>query len=177
MEKATGYSLWLRPFGNIAFSLRQRIQKLSKRYDTPDFEPHVTLLGGLNAGEQELIQWTDMLGHSIAPFDIKLTRLATGNSFYQSLFIEIEKTDELMNARRRAEDLFDVKSTSTFKPHLSLLYSDFSVPEKKRLLNTMSQEIDLQFKATNVLLIKSEGTPDQWDKVHAVNFAESAPQI
>lgn len=169
MASAETYSLWLRPMGDIAFSLQQRIEKLSKKHNTPLFEPHVTLLGGLQAPKTELVNLTDALGSSLSPFDILLTRAATGTTFYQSLFVKIKETQPLMDARKKAEQLFDYSKEDYF-PHMSLMYCDFSREEKERILNTMGREFHIRFKVHNLMLVHSTGKPDNWKKIHAVEF-------
>ena len=110
MSNEQTYSLWLRPFGDIAHSLRERIKKLSEKYNTPIFEPHVTLLGGLQHGETELTQLTDTLAGALHPFDVVLTRAGFGDTFYQSIFVHAQKTSELVDARSTAEKLFGTHS-------------------------------------------------------------------
>lgn len=171
MASAETYSLWLRPMGDIAFSLQQRIQKLSKKHSTPLFEPHVTLLGGLQAPETELINLTEALGSSFRPFDILLTRAETGTTFYQSLFVKIKETRPLMEARAKAEQLFDYSTDKEdYFPHLSLMYCDFPREEKERILNAMGREFHIRFNVQNLLLMKTTGKPDDWKKIHAVEF-------
>lgn len=166
----TSYSLWLRPTGEIAFSLQQRIQKLSKKYDTPAFEPHVTLLGGLKDSHQQLINLTDTLASSLRPFEILLTRAGTGSSFFQSVFVHIKKTNQLSAARERAEKLFDLHPEESYMPHLSLLYGDLSTEQKQRILNSMGREFHIRFSVSGVFLIKTSGLPKTWEKVHSAEF-------
>lgn len=170
------YSLWLRPQGEIAFSLQQRIEKLSKKYDSPTFEPHVTLLGGLSAGETELTQLTETLARSLHPFDLILTQADVGNTFYQSVFARVKKTDEIMNARNTAKQLFSVEADEKKDhfPHLSLMYGDFPRDEKERVLNAMGREFHIRFSVSNLLLIETSGKPKDWKKIHSAEFAKDS---
>ena len=81
MSSSEKYSLWLRPFGDTAFSIQQRINKLSEKYGTPSFEPHVTLLSGIRYGETELIQLTETLAGALEPFDLLLTKAGYTEKF------------------------------------------------------------------------------------------------
>ncbi|MFH5832600.1 2'-5' RNA ligase family protein [Halalkalibaculum sp. DA3122] len=170
MSQKQTYSLWLRPFGDIAYSLHERIKKLSAQHDTPVFEPHVTLLGGLAAGETALTQLTDTLASSLHPFEILLTRAGYTDSFYQSLFVHAEKSEELVKARRNAERLFDVHPEEEFMPHLSLLYGNLTRREKERILNVMGREFHTRFPVHNLLLIETTGKPESWKKIHSAEF-------
>lgn len=169
MSQKQTYSLWLRPFGDIAYSLHERIKKLSEKHKTPVFEPHLTLLGGLDFGETELTQLTDTLASSLHPFEILLTRAGYMDTYYQSLFVHAELSEELDSAREMAERLFD-KEPEEFVPHLSLLYGDLSRKEKERILNVMGREFHIRFPVHNVLLVNTTGKPDEWEKIHSAEF-------
>lgn len=164
------YSLWLRPFGDIAFSLEQRIKKLSEKYGTPLFKPHVTLLGSVGKSETELVQLADTLAHSISPFEILLTTAGYDDTFYQSLYVKVDPADELMAARRRAEKLFGLEAAEPYHPHLSLLYGDLDREEKERILNVMGREFHIRFSISSLLLIRTDGLPHTWEHIHTSRF-------
>lgn len=169
MKQQQTYSLWLRPFGEIAYSLQQRIEKLSETYHTPVFEPHITLLGGLQLGKTGLTQLVETLASSLHPFDVVLTRAGYRDTFFQSLYVHVEKNEALLNARKTAEQLFD-HPEEEFMPHLSLLYGDFSRDEKERILNVMGREFHIRFPVHSILLVNTTGEPGRWEKVHSAEF-------
>ncbi len=173
MGMAKKYSLWLRPFGEIAFKLEQKIKELAQKHGTPVFEPHITLLGGLRKGETELIQLTDTLASSLHSFDVVLTNAGCRDDFYRSMYVHVKKSKELMDARATAERLFDNNPEEDFMPHLSLMYSDFGREEKERILNTMGREFHLRFPVQSILLIQTEGKPDKWEKIHSADFSKA----
>lgn len=170
MASSEKYSLWLRPFGDIAFSIQQRINKLSEKYDSPSFEPHVTLLSGLRYGETELIHLTKTLASGLKPFDILLTKAGYRDKYYQSLYVHVKKSEELMKAYQTALQLFDIDEQEEFIPHLSLMYGDFSQEEKERILSVMGREFHIRFEVHSLLLVKTEGYPDEWEKIHLAEF-------
>lgn len=170
MASSDKYSLWLRPFGDIAFSIQQRINKLSEKYGSPRFEPHVTLVSGLRYGETELIQLTKTLAGSLKPFDILLTNAGYRDKYYQSLYVHVKKSEALMKAYKTALQLFDIQEQEEFIPHLSLMYGDFSQEEKERILSVMGREFHIRFEVHSLLLVKTEGKPDEWEKIHLADF-------
>lgn len=170
MKESVTYSLWLEPSGNIAYKLQERIKKLSKEYKTPVFSPHVTLLGGLNSSETELVPLANTLASSAKPFELELTKAGYLNSFYQSLFIRVEESSKLKELRKKACRLFDCGNNEEFMPHLSLLYGDLSQKQKERILNIVGREFFIKFPVKNIVLMQTEGKPDQWRKVHTSVF-------
>lgn len=172
MSATSKYALWLRPFGDIAFSLKQRIRKLSEAHGSPLFEPHVTLLGGLTNSEVELVQMTNTIAISLKPFDVVLTRAGCRDTYFQSLFVYVEPSKELMNARKTAERLFGYESDEKFEPHLSLMYGNYPREQKERILNSMGREFHIRFPVDHLLLIQTGGDPSAWKKSHTAEFSK-----
>ncbi len=169
MDSAT-YSLWLEPSGGIAYKLQERIKKLSQKYNTPLFPPHVTLLGGLDSSQTELIPLTNTLASSVKPFELKLTKAGYLNTFYQALFIHVQENYQLRELRKNACQLFDCSDRQDYMPHLSLLYGDLSQKEKEKILNVIGREFYIRFPVKNIVLMQTDETPDKWRKVHVAVF-------
>jgi len=174
MEQSATYSLWLEPTGNTAYKLQQRIKELSKKYDTPLFSPHVTLLGGLTASKTELEALTETLVSSVTPFDLKLTNAGYLNTFYQSLFIHVEQNEGLTYLHKNACRLFDCPEEyeNEYMPHLSLLYGDINQKQKEKILNNIGREFYIRFTAKKVVLMHTDGKPEQWKKIHTAMFKQ-----
>jgi 2'-5' RNA ligase len=172
---ATGYSLWLRPYGDLAYKLKERIDKYSEEFGTPSFEPHLTLLGGLKQNETELISMTKVLASRLHPFDINLTTVSYDDEFYRSLYVLAEKSESIMEAHKTARRLFldeDDASASDFLPHLSLMYSNMDRNEKLRMINNHGKNVNSSFEVHGVMLVKTEGTPDEWEEIHSERFEQ-----
>ena len=165
------YSLWLQPSGDIAYKLQERIKKLSKEHGTPQFSPHVTLLGSLNASENELIPLTNTLASSVAPFELELTKAGYLDTFYQSLFIHVKDNSTLKQLRAKACQLFD-RNEEDYMPHLSLLYGDLSRNQKEKILNMIGREFFITFTVKSIVLMKTDGKPKDWKKAHAAVFSK-----
>src|SRR5699024_10821039 len=161
MSASSVYSLWLQPSGDIAYRLQERINKMSRQYGTPSFAPHVTLLGSLKASETELISLAGTLVSSLDPVELTLTKAGYHDQFYQSLFLHVKKNKMLGFLRRRACRLFDLNDSDRYTPHLSLLYGDLSQNQKERILNVMGREFYIKFPVSSIVLMQTEGTPDQ----------------
>jgi 2'-5' RNA ligase len=173
MGQSATYSLWLEPTGDTAYKLQKRINGLSKKYGTPSFPPHVTLLGGLSASQTELVALTKTLATSVKPFHLKLSKAGYLNTYYQSLFIHVEQNKGLAHLHKNACRLFDCPDEykgDRYMPHLSLLYGDLTQEQKEKILNIIGREFHIQFTVKKVILINADGKPDQWKKVHTAMF-------
>lgn len=170
MAEAQKHALWLRPFGDSAYELKERIERLSEKYDTPLFEPHITLLSGLRRGPTELIQLTDTLAASLSPFTVELGEPGYRDHYYQSLFLRIKKSDQLMDVQQTAEKLFGCTTDESYFPHLSLMYGDVAPKYKRMIVDTMGSFANDRFSVHSLLLIRTEGGVDDWKKLHTAEF-------
>lgn len=172
MTDSATYSLWLEPSGDVAYKLQERIKKLSKKHGTPLFTPHVTLLGGLKLSKTELVPLTNTLATSVKPFELNLTKAGYLNTFYQSLFIHVQLSPGLKELRNNACRLFDCPDKEEYMPHLSLLYGNLSQKQKEKILNIVGREFYIRFPVKSMVLMQTDGTPDEWRKVHAAVFKQ-----
>jgi 2'-5' RNA ligase len=170
MAENEKHALWLRPFGDASFALKERINKLSKKFDTPVFEPHITLLSGLRRGKTELIQLTDTLAGVLSPFSVQLTEAGYRDHYFQSLFVQVKESSCFIAAQETAEKLFGCTTDEQYFPHLSLMYGNIKQQEKLKLLNTMNNHFQIQFPVHSILLIKTEGEVNDWKKIHSAEF-------
>jgi 2'-5' RNA ligase len=170
MLKPSTYSLWLQPNGKAAHHLQERIKKLSRKYQTPVFSPHITLLGGLNESQTKLISLVDTLAHTLHPFELMLTTVDHRNTFYQSLFVHVQETRQLMELHKMAVRFFGEPGDNHYMPHLSLLYGDLSVKEKGVILNNIGREFYKNIEIKSLVLMNTSGEPNQWLKIHTAVF-------
>ena len=171
--EAKGYSLWIKPYGQTSFDLQARIDTLAETFGTSKFEPHITLFPGLEDSEASLINSTDILAHNLTPFEFTLTKIGYGDHYFHALYINVEQTPELMHTRELAERIFDMPPPRNFNPHLSLMYCDFTIHEKARITNTEKQVYNLSFEVHGLHLVKTQGTPDKWEKIHYADFGSN----
>ncbi|HKK45725.1 MAG TPA: 2'-5' RNA ligase family protein [Balneolaceae bacterium] len=170
MTKTATYSLWLEPSGDIAFRLEERIKKLSDKYGTPIFPPHVTLLGGLKYKEAELTTLANTLASSLDPFELELTKAGYEDNFYRSLYIHVKATSHLKEIHKMACQLFEMNYEDDFVPHLSLMYSELPQDQKERILNVLGREFHIHFPVKSIVIMQTDGKPEQWKKVHTSVF-------
>ncbi len=164
MIKIREYHLWLMPSGDVYNKLNHLISRLSKKYSSPNFEPHVTLIGKLIGSEQDVILKTLQLTGYIKPFTIKLKKIDYRDEYFKCLFITAEETEDLMKANLKASEIFNRKDSSKYFPHLSIMYGNFPVTMKKKIISEIGEIFNLNFKVKNMALL-SNGKPKNWHKV------------
>lgn len=168
--KTKGYSIWFIPDGKTFKILSKVISNLSKKYSSPFFDPHITLLGGIEKSEDEVIEKTQKLALKIKPFEIKLLGINFSDDFLKALFLEVKSTKAIMTANKLSQEIFKVDEL--YQPHLSLIYGNFPEKVKKDMIKRLNNKIvDLTFVVDKVYLYGVEGEIKDWKKIAEFQLA------
>ena len=155
------YSLWITPTSDLKESLDELILKLSKKYKSPRFEAHMTLLGNIDSDEKTMIQKTKELTSETKTFSLQLDEISFSTTYFQSVLVRVRSTDELMEANLKAKKVFQMDN-NVFMPHISLLYGNHQM----KLRGKIASEIELPkykyFKAEKIIVIPSTQNPAEW---------------
>jgi 2'-5' RNA ligase len=141
------------------------IQQLSKPYNTPEFEPHVTLLGGITGDLETIILKSAKLSSMIRFYSITLEKLDHREEFYRCLFAHIRQTDAVMQANARARSVFEHAAPDHYVPHLSLMYGTIEVRIKRRIIQTIGEKLQGTFPVESIHLYSTTGSPREWFRI------------
>jgi 2'-5' RNA ligase len=161
------YSLWLMPVGDLYHWLVDTIFELSRKYSTPTFEPHVTLLGRITGPEREVVSNSAELAQRISPFTIRLTRVDYLDRYYRCVFVRVAASGPLLKAHRAAREIFDLEKSPAFMPHLSLMYGDLARDVKEKIVAELGWQFELAFRARSLHLVLTRGEPGAWRHLRA----------
>ena len=162
-RNAQSYAIWLMPHGNDKHQLKAKIQSLSSDFDGPLFEPHVTLVGGFLGEEKKLLKKTETISKIIAPFIIVFDGVAYFNEFFRSLFLKVKFSSQLGAARVLACTELEWKENK-YLPHLSLIYGDYTVKQKGKMILSLDSVID-SFSVNNIYLAHNDEINLKWEVI------------
>lgn len=165
MRLEFSYSVWLMPTGAVNEKLSSIISNLSKKYGSPKFQPHVTLIGGFTSDEKELISKAEQLAELLNLFEVKLTSVHCLDEFFRSLFIVVEKTPELMNSMKIARGIFGLTENKDYTPHLSLIYGDFTKEIKDVIIKDIGKDFNMSFRIDKIYLVFNNEKDNIWTKI------------
>ena len=161
-HKASHYSLWLMPTGEVRQRLAATILDLSRQYAAPAFEPHVTLAGGIVGPAREVASKMAELAKRIPPFTIRLTKVDFLDEYFRCLFVRVAPTQPIMKANQAAREIFSLEKQPAFMPHLSLLYADLPSRVKERIAASLGRRFELEFRVSDVHLYLTKGEVAAW---------------
>lgn len=157
-----GYALWLVPEEPMFSLLTDDICRLSHRYSTPLFEPHVTLLSGITTEEHDTLEKTASLANSLKPLRLELDGVGYLDEYFRYVFIRVVPTAQVTQAHAAAKEAFGLQNKSPYMPHLSLVYGNLRTEEKKQITEDLGFEKGRIIEVRKLSLFRVSGAPHQW---------------
>lgn len=160
--KTSGYSLWLTPQKDVKKIYQRIIGNLSKKYHTPYFEPHVTLLGSISGDQTSVIDKTKQLLTFLKPIAAGGLKINFEDFYFRSIYLKLHKSPALKDFNLKAKKIFGFAQTSDYMPHLSLIYADLPIETKLREIQMLPEITNKEFKLEWLDLYYCEGEVRDW---------------
>ena len=154
-----GFSLWVTAQGNTQKRLEAVVKDLSKKFKGPNFEPHMTLLGPIPEGKEEVIRKAQIFARKIAPFKLTLGNVDYSSTYFQCVFIRVKTSIPLLEARMAAQKAFNIGSL--FMPHISLYYGDVSPKVREKIAKSIKLP-NLSFIVDRIIVTPATLDPSKW---------------
>lgn len=155
------YSLWIIPPPRLKKFLDKIILRLAKKYKSPKFEAHMTLLGSIDSDEKTILQKTRTLATRLKPFPLQLGEISFSTTYFQSVFVRVNSTAKLMEANLEAKKIFQL-SNNVFMPHISLLYGNNKMAVREKVVSEIKLPDDKFFKAEEIAIVPTTQNPAEW---------------
>lgn len=165
-----GYSLWLMPEGVVYTRFLEIINQLAEEFSAPVFEPHVTLLGGIEGVEEDILSKTQKLAFLLGPYKINFSKIDYEDFYFRALYLRAEKTEEVAEANQKAREIFDIGEQGDYMPHLSFMYGDFPESQKQKIIQEIGNNFPIGFEVASIDLFKTEGEVSAWYRVKKFPF-------
>jgi 2'-5' RNA ligase len=165
-----GLSLWLIPEGEAHEKLSELIERFSRRFGTPAFEPHLTILGGIPSAEDRWLRRCADLARDTTPPHVRTDGAAFEDSYFRCLYLQAEATSALREIHNRARALLIGGEARPFLPHVSLLYGRLSREQKRDLVDELASLPQLSFVPRYLDVLTTEGPPAAWARAARFPF-------
>lgn len=167
MLKGRGYSLWALPEPG----LRQRLAEEIRRRNAIPWEPHLTLIPGMDGPPDGLLAHMRELGERLRgrPIHVELGGAEMAPDPFRCVFLSVRSTsasfDDLLVSASR---LLHHPAIAIDAAHLSLVYADMALAERARIAG----EIEARYAGTCAIsalsLYRTEGPLSSWLSVGEV---------
>jgi 2'-5' RNA ligase len=166
-DVSSEYSVWLVPDrDSTAYrQLAETIEDYAEAYDTPAFDPHVTILGSISDEQDRIARQIEDLVTGYDPLELPLTNVHCSTTTHQCVFQFVDPNEPLFELHRDAVRSFDA-APGMYVPHVSLLYSDVGMAERVRLVQEIDQESLPETATTDTIeVVDTQGPVDDWQPV------------
>ena len=116
------HSIWLMPVAEDAATLERMVEDFSGRFDTPRFQPHLTLVEDMERSVGELAPLVEEVAAGIRPFTAPVAAIGVSALFFRSFYARFVAEGPLLELKRRAIEKILPGDIMEFMPHISLAY-------------------------------------------------------
>ena len=183
------FSVFLVPAAEDLRWAEGEIRELAARYDSPPFEPHVTVYGGPFADESELEPLCRALkdvAAEMGPITLHINGLGVTEEYFKTLFVSFGEEPLLRRLHEAVKGAVARDSGYELEPHLSLLYADIPLAAKEKASRTVLLDRgEMRFDGVKLVVpdpvtgwsdtrrwqtIVRVGLGKKWEKIWAVLF-------
>ena len=159
-------SLWLALDPPSQARLDALIAELAAHLQGPRFRAHLTLLPRLRATEGEALERAAALAVRTPAQALTLFRAVHTPAYYRCLFLEAQRTPELLGAHQRARRLFP-GSPDDFLPHLSVAYGRLPALVAEPVARSLEQSVPLPLaaRAERLEVWSTRGDASGWQAI------------
>jgi 2'-5' RNA ligase len=159
------HSIWLMPISEQEGAFAAIVRDLAKRFNSPAFQPHLTLVEDMPRSCEELKPLVQQVADGMASFEASIESVEESQLYYRSFYARFPVTPQLRMLKERAVGLFKVGSVESFMPHISLAYGVAESPEKAKAIAALQRELQgMSVRFDRVCIVSSSRqTPiEEW---------------
>ncbi len=160
------FSIWVEPTEKDAKYLLQIICRLGKKYDSPTFNPHITVYSGVKSISSAKSAVKNC--KNMRKFAVNSTDLEFSDSLWKTVFINVEKNQKLKQIHAVIRKSIRQSPEYALNPHISLIYKKMDASEKQVIIDDL--KIKQKFTFDKITIIASSKNVEKWDVVDRVTL-------
>ncbi len=165
-SKTTGYHLFLEPDEDTGKLLEETINSLAAISAGPSFPPHLTVLARIpEENESVVCEKAQEVSKRAGPLTVSCEDFGVQDTYFRSLYLVANPTEELMALHKNAQELFAMRTSEGYLPHISLMYGLLPPEQKERIIESLSYLSPCSFTAQSLSVWKTPGESSSWTRV------------
>ena len=130
------YYIW-GEFPRTDFALLNKLHQRANHFlNGPDFKVHLTLSGPFYDLGEETLGAIEELAVTNNMIEMTTNGYGIEDNIFQSFYIQIQMSSELMNLKGRLDDLLNI-TPKDFNPHISLFYGNIRQTLKQEVISKL----------------------------------------
>ncbi len=165
------YAIWLTFQKDDENLLQDIINKLSKKYNSDSFKPHITAYALLVDIElDKMSKICQNISTELKPFDVHFLNISYSDYFWKTLFVNLKPSRIMTEIHENVSEKIQKLENNVFEPHISLIYKKMSNDHKKEISKTL--RLKKQFKINSISILHYSDKIENWDIVKTFYFKE-----
>lgn len=172
-----GYSFWLLLSDKSENMVSEWMSRFREAYPSPEFKPHLTLLGldsertGNFLQERDLENAAISVASEVRSFQLEMDGIDGNDHPYQPFYIQIKSSQTLISLRKKLIFRLNMQpQPETYNPHVSLLYGNMDQRMRQSLIRDIPVRPSGKLVSAGIGLVRVSGTPESWDMVYKTGF-------
>ncbi len=166
-----GYSIWLMPDIEDDVAYNDEIQTLAFGYEAPNFESHITVIGGVKEEERRIVEAIDSIAKDQRAFMVHFLGIETEDVWNRAVYLRARKDEELQSLHERTAQSLGIEPSPDYMPHMSMVYGDFDANQKAEMIQRLGISWSRDCLMSSLALFRTDGHPKKWKRVHEVKFS------
>ncbi len=162
------YAIWFTFQKDDEYQIQDLINKLSKKYNSNSFKPHITAYGLLSIGLDKISKVCQDISDEFKPFDVQFLNISYSDDFWKTFFVNLKPNKIMTEIYNKFSEKIEEIENYVFEPHISLIYNKMSIDEKKELLKTIKMK--KQFKINSISILHYSDKIENWKIVKKINL-------
>lgn len=177
MSAWAAYSLWLLPQASAQEALSDLVVRLSRRFNTRPFAPHVTVHGDLTRRLREVTTVAQDLARTLPVQRWPVRGIEQSPQYYRAFYLAFDNCDAFASLGPRCAQAFATEAGLSPFAHLSLAYGTLDPVAKSALVREFAAEIPqtLTFDRLAVALSGKSVGIASWRTLQSFALAPDAP--
>ncbi len=162
------YAIWLTFSKTDSEYLKNIINTLSKKYEAPRFEPHITVYGLVDLEINFIEKIVKNIIQNSNSFLIEKSQILQSKELWKTVYIELKVNNQIEIIYNNLKKHFEKIAKYQLNPHISLIYKILPKEEKLKIINGLNIKNNFMVKD----LVVQEFFPDveKWKIVRKINL-------
>jgi 2'-5' RNA ligase len=162
------YAIWFTFSKNDRNYLKKIIDDLSKKHQSPKFEPHITVYGVIDSEINVIDNIAKTMTMNYNSFLVKKSEILQSEELWKTVYIELEMNEYMEIIYHDLKKNFEKIVPYNFKPHISLIYKILPREEKIKIINEL--DIKNEFTVDKIVIQKFFPEIEKWKIVKKYNL-------
>lgn len=171
LQKTSGFSIWLLPDDRTDNIFNNVILRLSEKFSTPLFTPHLTLSGTPEDSDPGRLQSIiDRIADVRPVFSVYTNKLVCGTPPFRRFYVHIEPVAELLSLAAECNELLNGSYSGKDNFHFSLMYGFTDCERIQNYIREADIMIPKGLHIQKIAVMDITGLPWEWKIIYSRNL-------